>query len=83
MVVLRLSKENVDSQCWGCNLRSKEQTALFVETYRDTCIAHVELCSQILTLGSRMDVQEAFSSVFVCGWHSTAQGLFNPVLPEL
>lgn len=83
LVVLRLSKENGDSQCWGCNIRAEEQAAVFAETCWDTCAGCVQLCKQILTLGSWMNVREAFSSVFVCGQHSTAQGGFNPVLPQL
>lgn len=47
------------------------------------CIAYLELCNQILTLESLMRVQKAFSLVYVCGWHSTADGDFNLVLLKL
>lgn len=55
--------------------KEKGQTVLFVETYYNMCIACVELRNQILTLESLMHVQKACSLVYVCGWHSTADGV--------
>lgn len=54
-----------------------------VETYHNACIAYLESGNKIITLESLMHVQKAFSLVYVCGWHHTADGVFNLVLLKL